>query len=396
MHVLKVRHLDGYWGKVWSVHPLDLAFNSQDSEDQYGRPRFEPVLDNQVFVRGRLGRFRLMRFCGGVNGVLALMSLLFCLVRLVRRERIDVIRSGDPLLCGLLGLVVSRMTGARLMVRVNADYDRVRSHTGSAMMPRLFRSRRLEERIERLVLGRCDVVIGPTKPYIDFAVRKGAAPSRCHVVRFGNLIDLRHLVPVEDRPPIDDHALASALTVRPWLLYIGRLLTLKYVEDCIEVLALLRDNGSAAGLILVGEGPLQPTLEARASELGLLERVMFLGARDQDFLARLIPLCSVVLSPLTGRALSEAAFGEAAIVAYDLDWHSELIVDGVSGFLVEAENPRAMAAATAILLSDRNLSRRFGRAARARAFEILDPHEQTRLEVAAYRRLVRLQSRSSI
>ena len=42
-----------------------------------------------------------------------------------------------------------------------------------------------------------------------------------------------------------------------------------------------------------------------------------------------------VLATHTGRALAEASFAGLPVVGYDIDWHSEIIKDGINGFLVK-------------------------------------------------------------
>jgi len=384
VHVLKVRHLDGYWDRVWSVHPVDTQPGTVGDGDAFGKPVMERITEDHFFVRGRYGLSRHLARLAPFNVALALISVVIEMLELVRSEKIAVVRAGDPLLCGLLGLIVARITGAKLMVRINGNNDMIRKDTGQPVMPRLFRKVLVEEFVERLVLSRADSFLAPSQNYMNFAVSKGADPKRCHLVRYGNLIDPRHLAPVAGRPLIDEPELQRAISQRQYFLYIGRLLSLKHVEDCIEVLGILVRAGHDVGLCLVGDGSMRGALEVRAAELGVLDRVLFLGNRNQGFLSRLIPLCVGVLSPLTGRALTEAAFGEAAIVAYDLDWQGDLVIDGVSGLLVPAHDIEAMARGAARLLQDPNLARALGVGARNRAFELLEPQRQTELEIAAY------------
>ncbi|WP_419189202.1 glycosyltransferase [Stieleria marina] len=383
-HVLKIRHLDGYWEKVWSVHPVDIHPEMGSSSSVYGRPINETVSEDHIFVRGRYGRVSWLSWIRHLNAGLALVSLLFHLIGIARHEKIKTIRVGDPILAGLLGLIVARLVGGKLMVRINGDHDAIRKRTGRPIMPRMFPFIRLEEMVEKLVLSRADSILSPGENYQDFAVSKGADPKKCHIVRFGNLIDPRHLAPAGDRPSIEDPKVAEFFSQRPALVHIGRLIEIKHVLDCIEVLGILTTSGLDVGLCFIGDGPLRDTIKDRAVQLGVGDKVMMLGNCDQGVISRIIPQTAVVLSPLTGRALTEAAFGEAAIVAYDLDWQGDLVVDEISGLLVPAFDKQAMADATIRILGDKELAAEFGSNARKRALEILAPAEQTEMEVAAY------------
>jgi len=125
-------------------------------------------------------------------------------------------------------------------------------------------------------------------------------------------------------------------------------------------------------------------LEQVVTDSEVCEQVIFCGSRDQDWLARVAPCVSVVVSPSTGRALGEAALGGAPVVAYDIDWHSELIVGGETGELVAHRDAVAMADAIERLLADPDRARRLGRALRAKAMAMLDPALGKRMQAATY------------
>jgi glycosyltransferase involved in cell wall biosynthesis len=117
--------------------------------------------------------------------------------------------------------------------------------------------------------------------------------------------------------------------------------------------------------------------------------VVFPGNLKQEALQQLYAHAAVVISPLTGRALSEAAFGSAPIVAYDLDWQSDLIESGVTGELVPFRDAAAMAAAALKLLDDGDYAHAMGEAVRARAMDMLHPTRLNEHERAEYAKLLR-------
>lgn len=383
-HVLRIRLLDGYFDQAWSTHPVDTQPDEGASSETCGPPLFEQVADNHVFIRGRYGRFPWLQGISKLNALLALVSLTWTLVRLARRERVDVIRASNPLLCGLIGVIAARLSGARLVVRISGNHDTVRAKSGAPIMPRLFRRVWIEERVERYVLERTDLVLSPSADYTAYATDYGAAPERVHLVRYGNLIDPAHLMLPDEREPLADAALAARLRERPWLVHVGRLDPVKHAEDCLGVLEHLAAAGSDAGLCLVGDGPLRETMADRAAQAGLQDRILFLGNIDQTFLARLLPYCTIVLSPLTGRALAETSFAARPVVAYDLDWQGELIETDVTGILVPGHDVAAMAAGAKRFLDDPAYARAMGAALRERALIMLSPDEQTRREVDAH------------
>jgi glycosyltransferase involved in cell wall biosynthesis len=172
------------------------------------------------------------------------------------------------------------------------------------------------------------------------------------------------------------------------LLCVSRLIELKFPDDAVRALASARQAGHDVRLVFAGDGDLRAKLAALADELDVAGRVIFAGNLDQAALAQLYANVGVVVSPLTGRALSEAALGAAPIVAYDLDWQRDLIRTGKTGELVPFRDQSALGDAVVRLLSDRDHARAVGAAARAAALEMFDENKILANERAAYSSLL--------
>jgi glycosyltransferase involved in cell wall biosynthesis len=99
----------------------------------------------------------------------------------------------------------------------------------------------------------------------------------------------------------------------------------------------------------------------------------------------MIPCAAAVVSPVTGRALSEAALGGAPIVAYDIDWQGDIIRTGETGEIVPYLDWAAMAESVDRFLKDPDYAHAMGRAVREAALqmfdtEALDQHERVQYE----------------
>lgn len=122
-------------------------------------------------------------------------------------------------------------------------------------------------------------------------------------------------------------------------------------------------------LVLVGGGRLDAELRAVAGQLGIADRVVFAGARD-DVMA-LLPAFDIFA--LSSRheglpiALVEAMATGLPAVATTVGGVPELITDGEDGLLVPPGDTSAFAAALAKLAADAPLRTAMGDAARARA-----------------------------
>ena len=148
---------------------------------------------------------------------------------------------------------------------------------------------------------------------------------------------------------------------------VGRL---TYQKDPVALLHAWERIQQPHRLILVGDGPLRPHLEALIRD-GPAGRVAVLGARD-DVPALLRTADVFVLAsrweglPL---AVLEAMMSRLPVVATTVGGVVEEVVDGETGLLVPPQDPKALASALARLLDDPALRRRMGEAGQVRARE---------------------------
>jgi glycosyltransferase involved in cell wall biosynthesis len=157
----------------------------------------------------------------------------------------------------------------------------------------------------------------------------------------------------------------------PVVLSVARQYRRKDTRSLLEAFARLRESHPEARLRIVGGGPELPRLRARARELGLGERVTFLGELPDDGAVRREYLaadvfCLPSLQEGFGIAYLEAMAAGLPVVATRTTAVPEVVPDGEVGLLVPPRDPDALAAALARLLDDEPLRRRLGEAGRRR------------------------------
>ncbi|MFE3765084.1 glycosyltransferase family 4 protein [Streptomyces sp. NPDC059104] len=124
------------------------------------------------------------------------------------------------------------------------------------------------------------------------------------------------------------------------LAVVGRLSWEKNIAQAIEAFAqlVLEEEGMAASLLVVGDGPLLADLQKRAADLGVADSTTFVGHRD-DIPEVLAAVDAVVLTssvPETGPlALKEAMAAARPVIATRIGGIPEFVADEVSGLLVE-------------------------------------------------------------
>src|SRR5439155_18307832 len=111
------------------------------------------------------------------------------------------------------------------------------------------------------------------------------------------------------------------------------------------------------------DGTRRTSLEARARDLGLLDSVVFTGARDD--VPAIIAALDVAVLPsyreAQGVSLLEAMSLARPVVASRVSGIPEFVEDGVTGLLVDPRDPNALAGAITRVLGDRTLAGSLGR-----------------------------------
>ncbi len=166
----------------------------------------------------------------------------------------------------------------------------------------------------------------------------------------------------------------KALNIEPSTFVVGTVARLSPEKDqvtLIDAFSKVVNKIDDAKLIFVGDGILREELVNYASKLGISDKVMFLGFRDDVF--KILPVFDVfVLSSLTegiSLTLLEAMAARKPILATSVGGNPEIVEDGVTGFLVPPKDPDKMAEKIINLLQNKELARRMGETGRKRMAE---------------------------
>lgn len=156
----------------------------------------------------------------------------------------------------------------------------------------------------------------------------------------------------------------------PHLVFVGRLAGVKGVPVLLEALAGIIADIPGLRVTLIGDGPERAALEARAKALGLGAVVHFAGYMSQDGVAETLARADALVLPSFAEGvpvtLMEAMAGGLPVLATRVGGISELVEDGVSGYLVPPGNVEALSVRLRDLLGDAALRARMGAAGRAK------------------------------
>lgn len=169
------------------------------------------------------------------------------------------------------------------------------------------------------------------------------------------------------------------------MVHVGRFTLQKNHEMLIRAFAKLRLPASAC-LLLVGEGELQAQTEQLVRELGVADRVRFLGVRAD--IPELLNASDIFVLPSRweGNPMSvmEAMAAGLPVVATAVGGVPELVQDGTTGLLVPNEDTEALAQALQRLVDNPDLRATMGNHARRVAQKRFDARVMTRAYEALY------------
>jgi glycosyltransferase involved in cell wall biosynthesis len=225
--------------------------------------------------------------------------------------------------------------------------------------------------LRHLALGLCASV-----ELYEMLREMGVPAERLRVHRMG--IDVGRFVPGQRR---DD--------AEPLVAMVARFVPKKGLVYGIRAFAEARRALGRGRLVIVGDGPLAPQLEAAVRAEGLESAVSFPGPLPHAEVAALLAVADVLMAPSVTTADGDRESGTIVVKEAGASgavplatWHGglpEIVDDGRTGFLVPERDVAALARRLGELLGDPALRRRLAEAARAKMLAEYD----NRVRVAA-------------
>jgi glycosyltransferase involved in cell wall biosynthesis len=207
----------------------------------------------------------------------------------------------------------------------------------------------------RRALRRADALIGVSRALCDRMIELGADPAKTTTLRNG--------VDTAIFRPADRAAARSRLGLtRNTLISVGNLVERKRNHLTLQALSLLPDWD----FVIVGDGPERPRLETMAVQLGVADRVRFLGAQPHARLPEFYTAADamVLASSREGWAnvLLESMACGTAVIASNIPGNPEVVQRPEAGLILRENTPEAIAEAVRALFAappDREATRRY-------------------------------------
>lgn len=145
----------------------------------------------------------------------------------------------------------------------------------------------------------------------------------------------------------------------------------KRVPDVVSTFDQILKNGVDAKLLMVGDGPDRQKAENKCRELGICDKVRFLG--KQERVEEVLSISDLFLIPsgseTFGLAALEAMSCGVPVVSSNIGGLPEVNTHGETGYLCELGDVESMGRYSTEILKNKKLHARMSKAARARAEE---------------------------
>lgn len=171
------------------------------------------------------------------------------------------------------------------------------------------------------------------------------------------------------------------------LVFVGRLAAVKGLRVLLDAFGRVADKHPGLKLTLVGDGDDRDALEAMAKPLG--DAVTFTGYLSQSQVAETLATADALVLPSFAEGvpvvLMEAMASRRPVIATRVAGVSELVEDGVSGFLAPPGDAETFANRISQLASDPDLRQRMGDAGREKVLAEFDIRKESALMAALIR-----------
>src|SRR5262245_35658226 len=300
-----------------------------------------------------------------LNHSLCLVALTKEIKRLAEALKVDLIHAHSPATNGLPAVRAARETNLPVIYELRYYDEDAAAGRGKTSHNSL--RYRLTRRLEQSVLEKATRVTTISKAMRADLVSRGVDPGKMFVMPNG--VDTNFFEP---RPPdaglISRYDLAGKIIIG----YIGSFYFYEGLERLIDAMILLLAKRSDVKLLLVGEGEADRMLRKRVPGQ-LWEHFAFAGRVAHADAPRYYSVMDILVYPRVNSRLTdlttplkplEAMAMEKVVVGSDVGGLRELFNDGEVGFLVEPENPRALAKRLLSLVESATVRLAMGKRAR--------------------------------
>ena len=293
-----------------------------------------------------------------INYLLHISHLAKRIEKAVLADKPDVIQTHSPMFNALAAVKVGKKYNIPVTYEVRALWEDAAVDTGKTTEGSF--KYRMIKAIEQSAFEKVDAVSCICAGLKADIIKRNIPESKIFVTP--NAVDINNFVPSYQR----DSELEQTfnLSGKKVIAFVGTFFKyegLSYAIEAMEIIAKTRDD---IHLLLVGAGNELDNLKQQVNQANLEQSVTFVGRVPFEQVSRYYSLADVMVFPRESIRLTElvtplkplesmAQF--KPVIASDIGGHRELIADGKTGFLFEADNASALASKIIDVIDDKAL-----------------------------------------
>ncbi len=288
---------------------------------------------------------------------------LIRLIKLINLEKPDIVHTHTAK-AGTLGRIAAKLTGVPIIIHTFHGHV-FHSYFG------FFRTKFFLW-LERLLAKFTDVIITVSEQQRDEIIKyRVAEPGKIIAIPLG--LDLKPFFSSN----ADPNELRVEFSVPEQTKLVGivaRLVPVKNHVCFLEAARLVLERYDDVRFMIIGDGELRGTLEQKARDLGIEDRVIFMGFQHnlQKIYAGLDIVALSSYNEGLPVALIEAMAAGKPVISSEVGGVVDLILDGNNGLLVPSNEPKSLAEATLYLLEHPERRKIMGEAGRKKVYPHFD------------------------
>ena len=299
---------------------------------------------------GEIPGAKVIVFASNRHGLMRLAEALICAIRLrrlLRRLKPDIVH---------VHYIYNRAFPLNLAFWKVKNL--IASTWGQDVVAYTLRERLNQTFFKRFILKQARLITA-TSHYLARETAKYAPPNKeVHVIPWG--VDEEIFIPSSKVNSMEDRMVTLGL--------VKSLEPTYGPEYLIQVMALVVARYPTARLVMAGKGAMEEELKRMVLNLKIEQSISFVGFVPHEEIPALLQSIDIFVMPSCfetfGVAAVEAQATELPVVATRVGGIPEVVVDGVTGILVEPRNPEQLAEAILKLIEDPELRLRMGQEGR--------------------------------
>jgi glycosyltransferase involved in cell wall biosynthesis len=283
--------------------------------------------------------------------------------KIIKTIKPHVLHVHTPFSVGWEAVLMKQLFKIPLIGTHHTFYDHYVKH----LKMDFFWMRKLSWKYTIAYYNQCDLVLSPSQSLAKQLINYGL---KRNIKVVPNFIDVDFFKPVsgmKERNKLKEYfGLNNKL-----LIYMGRLSYEKSIDQILLAFKISLQDIKNLKLLLVGDGPEKKFLEKLAKNLGLEEKVLFLGFRYNNELVKILQAGDIFLTMSKSEnmplSVLEALATGLPVIAPDALGLPEIVINGYNGFLVTPDDYKGMSQKIIELIKNEKLRKKFSFNARCLA-----------------------------